>query len=58
MLQNSRQQRGLAGAGISGQNHKALARQNGVGKPGQRLAVLRRQVQKLRIGRQAEGVFA
>ena len=56
MPQNPSQQGCLAGAGRAGQDDETLARQNGVGKPGQRLAMLRRQVQKLRIGRQSERV--
>src|ERR1017187_5276437 len=55
MLHDPRHQRRLAGAGASGQDYETLARQDRVGKPGQRLPMLRSQVQEVRIGRQIEG---
>src|ERR1019366_8562656 len=54
MLDDPRQQRRLASAGAPGQDDEPLARQDSVGKPGQRLPVLRSQVQEIRIGCQIE----
>ena len=58
VFQHARQQGGFAGAHGAGQHHQPFAVDDGVGQPGQRLAMLPGHEQDRGIGRQPERVFS